>query len=89
MDYLKFAQTFYLIKKIAAIVLKCAKKMGINWRDIGIILGGDFNSTPNASAIQLLMKEQYTVPVRETPLTAKQYESVQQSYDKLKAEGRL
>jgi len=35
------------------------------------------------------MKEHYTVPASVTPLIATQYESVQASYDKLKAEGKL
>jgi hypothetical protein len=51
MDYLKFAQTFYLQKRIAAIVLKSAKLYAIDWRQICIVLGGDFNAMPNQSAI--------------------------------------
>lgn len=51
MDYLKFAQTFYLYKRISKIVLKTAKSRSLDWRKICIILGGDFNSLPGQSAI--------------------------------------
>jgi mRNA deadenylase 3'-5' endonuclease subunit Ccr4 len=71
MDYLKFAQTFYLQKRISTIVFRLAKRLSLDWRQICIIIGGDFNSLPNQSAIQLITKECYNVPARETPLLAK------------------
>ena len=55
MDYLKYAQTFYLLKLISKMVYKQCETLALAIKDISIVIGGDFNSLPNQSAICLIL----------------------------------
>ena len=55
MDYLKYAQTFYLLKQISKFVYKHCEALSLKVKDFSIVIGGDFNSLPNQSAICLIL----------------------------------
>ena len=55
MDYLKYAQTFYLVKRISKAVFKHCEAFELTVKDFAIVIGGDFNSLPNQSAICLIL----------------------------------
>lgn len=62
MDYLKYAQCFYMVKHLSHFIMDWAATYGRQWKDFAIILGGDLNSLPTGSVMGMLFNMEYNVP---------------------------
>lgn len=76
MDYLKYAQTFYLLKQISKMIFKHAELLNLEIEDFSIVVGGDFNSLPHQSAVCLILNQSWKIPLDVTTLIKTQYEKV-------------
>ena len=68
MDYLKYAQSFYLLKRISKFVFMHCELLSLKVKDFSIVVGGDFNSLPNQSAICLILNQEWSIPDDQTVL---------------------
>lgn len=62
LDYLKYAQCFYMSKQISRFILQWAVTYGREWKDFAIVIAGDFNSMPNQSAIGMIFNMEFDLP---------------------------
>ena len=47
MDYLKYAQCFYMFKNTSRFILRWAQTYGRSWEEFNIVIAGDLNALPN------------------------------------------
>ena len=91
MDYLKYAQCFYMVKHLSRFIQNWAATYGRLWSDFAIVLGGDLNSLPHQSVMGMLFNMEYVFPPQNEPcaLARHQYLRVEQAYTKLLNDGKL
>lgn len=83
MDYLKYAQCFYMCKLVSRYVFTWAKTYGREWADIAIILGGDLNALPDQSVMGMIFDMEYVMPDEPNypcELAKQQYIRIHQAY---------
>ena len=62
MDYLKYAQCFYMFKHMSRFILRWASMYGRSWEDFSVIIAGDLNALPNQSVLGMIFATNYAVP---------------------------
>lgn len=62
MDYLKYAQCFYMTKHVSRYIYQWAASYGRDWSDFAIVIAGDLNALPDQSVMGMIFDMEYVEP---------------------------